>query len=139
MGSEELIKIFVNCECKPAASGSLIDDAKSRIGNELPNDYIQFLMICNGAEGFISPGSYVMLWSIEDAIKWNQDYQVDEFAPGFFIFGSDGGGEAFAFDWQSKGAVVLLPFVGMSRDGARRIATTFSSFIQRLQAGGYSE
>jgi hypothetical protein len=69
--------------------------------HELPEAYLKFLLQSNGGEGFIGHSSYIILWAIEDLIKMNESYQVDEYAPGLFLFGSDGGGEAYAFDIRS--------------------------------------
>jgi hypothetical protein len=54
----------------------------------------------NGGEGFIGE-NYLRAWPVEDLIQSNKDYRVDEAAPGLFLFGSSGGGEAFAFDTRS--------------------------------------
>jgi hypothetical protein len=57
--------------------------------------------ICSipGAEewrgGFIGE-NYLMAWPVEDLIQFNKEYLVDEAAPELFLFGSSGGGEAFA-------------------------------------------
>ena len=48
----------------------------------------------NGGEGFVGR-AYLILWPIEKLRELNDAYQVEQYAPGFLIFGSDGGGEAF--------------------------------------------
>ena len=74
-----------------------------------------------------------MLWSIEELVEFNKSYQVDEFAPGLLLIGSDGSGEAFAFDtrinpWQ----MVQVPFVGMSLDDVEVLAPSFELFLDGL-------
>jgi len=115
------------------AEASQIQKAEQEIGSPLPNEYKEFLTKTNGAEGALGENAYVMLWSVEDLRRLNEAYQVAIYAPGYLIFGSDGGGEAFAFDLQSKSrSIVMIPFVGMSRDLARPMATGFWQFLDKL-------
>jgi hypothetical protein len=59
-------------------------------------------------------------------LELNKDYQVDEYAPGLFFFGSNGGGEAFAFDLRTAARpVVAVPFVGMDLSLATVLAPEF--------------
>jgi hypothetical protein len=58
---------------------------------------------------------------------------VAEFAPGLFAFGTNGGGEAFAFDLRtSTMPIVMVPFIGMELSEARSIGTTFNGFLTAL-------
>ncbi len=100
----------------------------SKIDFELPKGYIEFISNSNGAEGQLG-GSYIILWPIEKLLILNEEYHVDEFAPGFFIIGSDGGGTAFATDKQT-GGLYEMPFVGMSREEAKLRARDFSGFLE---------
>lgn len=68
-----------------------------------------------GGEGEIDlqPG-YCILWPVEAVFINGSDYQVTDYAPGFLAFGSNGGGELFAFDMREPGKapVVILPGIG---------------------------
>lgn len=87
----------------------------------------------NGGEGFIGPNAYVIFWKLEELMELNKAYQVAEYAPGLFIFGSDGGGEAYAFDVRTPAMpIVSVPFVGLDLSLARAIAPTFSGFLDIL-------
>ena len=57
-----------------------------------------------------------------------------KYAPGLVFFGSNGGGEAFAFDARvGEGMKIrMVPFVGMSLQDAKFIADTFQGFLFRL-------
>ena len=48
--------------------------------------------------GFIGANAYVIFWKIGELTEVNKAYRVSEYAPGLFVFGSDDGGEAYAFD-----------------------------------------
>ena len=59
--------------------------------------------------------------------------EAEDRAPGLFIFGSNGGGEAYAFDTRTPEIpIVSVPFVGMERRLARFIAATFERFLDIL-------
>jgi hypothetical protein len=63
----------------------------------------------------------------------NKAYQVAEYAPGLFLFGSDGGGEAFAFDTRTEAKpIVSVPFVGMELKLARPLGSNFKAFLEEL-------
>ena len=63
----------------------------------------------------------------------NKAYEVAEYAPGLLLFGSDGGGEAFAFDTRSATKpIVSVPFVGMELTVTRRLASNFTEFLEEL-------
>jgi hypothetical protein len=73
----------------PEAIRSLIAGA----GVDLPEDYLSLLRLSNGGEGElgVEPG-WFRLWPAGEVIDLNRDYEVAELAPGFFAFGSSGGG-----------------------------------------------
>jgi hypothetical protein len=86
----------------------------------------------DGGEGFVGR-HYLMAWRIESLLEWNRDYMVEETAPELLLFGSNGGGEGFAFD--SRGLlplVVAVPFITMNLNDAITLAPTFDSFLQHL-------
>ncbi|MBK9208525.1 MAG: SMI1/KNR4 family protein [Anaerolineales bacterium] len=116
---------------KLEAVQKLVDDA----GKELPKDYLDLLLYCNGGEGElgIKPG-WFRLWSAEDVIQLNKDYEIEKYIPEFFGFGSSGGGELIAFDMQKDKSwkIVMIPFVSMSPDEARIIANNFEEFVKAI-------
>jgi hypothetical protein len=97
-----------------------------------PNDYQDFLHTVNGCEGIFNGKNYAILWNGCDLQKYNQEYQVDEYLEGMLLIGSDGGGEAFAFDKLNGMIIVRVPFVGMDRDLAVRIADNFTALLSSL-------
>jgi len=102
------------------------------IGIIFPSDYKEFLKTANGCEGMFNGKNYAILWSGGDLLRYNKEYQVDEFLEGMLLIGSDGGGEAFAFDKVNEMAIVHVPFVGMERALAVKISDSFSGFLDLL-------
>lgn len=99
----------------------------------MPKDYLEFINQANGGEGFIGEHAYLILWKLGELVDLNAAYEVKTYAPGLLLIGSDGGGEAFAYDLESKDIpIISVPFVGMARDLGRRIAGSFNEFLENL-------
>lgn len=107
--------------------------AESKI--ELSEEYLTLLRYSNGGEGDLAvrPG-WFQIWPVEEVIALNEGYEVEQNVPGFFGFGSNGGGKLFAFDtrgdkpWQ----VVMIPFIPMTVENTIIIAKDFEVFIQAM-------
>jgi hypothetical protein len=57
-------------------------------------------------------------------------YKVNLFAPGLFLFGSDGGDEGYGFDFRGeKIGIVEIPFICMDWDDAKNICNSFMDFL----------
>ena len=110
------------------ASTQAVTSLRTALAKSLPESYFAFLARANGGEGFIGD-RYVQLWKAEELGEMNLIYKTAEFFPGLFFIGSDGGGEAYAFDLSRTDATVFeVPFVGLPTD-ARAIANSFDSFL----------
>jgi hypothetical protein len=113
----------------PATDESLSALVRATSAKPLPKEYIEFLRRVNGGEGFLGD-NYARLWRAEELLEFNREYQAAELAPELFLIGSNGGGEAYAFDQSSATSVVfLVPFIGMEYQYIQKIADSFSSFV----------
>ena len=119
--------------CLPASMDKLVEVQKS-LGINFPEQYANFILLSNGYEGLIG-NSYVAIWKIEDLAGLNDGYAVKEFAPHLILFGSDGGGEAYAFDTLKDMQIVNAPFIGLGSEDERVIANLFDEFIEKLYYG----
>ena len=85
-----------------------------------------------GGEGFLG-ANYIIFWKAEELSSLNREYEVDKYAPGILLFGSDGGGEGYGFDTQYAAMpVVRVPFIGMDRRYATAVASNFSDLFATL-------
>ncbi|MGS0893263.1 SMI1/KNR4 family protein [Burkholderia stagnalis] len=119
-------------------NGGVTDQVVSEMVREvritLPEDYMDFLRKCNGGEGFVE-GNYMMLWKAEDIVRFNKEYEVADCAQELLIFGSNGGGEAYAFDARVfPMPIVQIPFIGMDVADAIPVADCFSALFSRKRS-----
>ena len=84
------------------ASTEAVTSLRTGLAKSLPDSYFVFLARANGGEGFIGD-RYVQLWRVEELLEMNRAYKTAEFFPNLFFIGSDGGGEAYAFDLSAHG------------------------------------
>lgn len=120
---------------EPPASKEAIAQLESGAGVELPEDYLAFLRDSNGGEGELGvQPCWFQIWRAEEVITCGRDYQVGEFAPGFFAFGGNGGGELLAFDTRdnSPWRVVALPCIGLAAKEAMPVTANFRDFVAQM-------
>lgn len=117
---------------KPGASEAVIRQAEADLDWALPSEYREFLVQMNGGEGFVGE-DYLILWSADELAQFNREYEVKDYAPGLVLFGSNGGGEGFAFDTRSSPAtIVQVPFIGMELQYANPVGSNFEEFIAKV-------
>jgi hypothetical protein len=110
-----------------------IEAAEAALGRSLPADYRAFLEASDGGEGFVGEG-YLVLWRASELHPFNDDYEVPTYAAGLVGFGSNGGGEMFAFDYRFEPPpVVIVPFIGLSHDDALVVADNLTGLLARMK------
>ncbi len=118
----------------PPLGKKVFEKCISGIDFVLPEDYLAFMRSCNGGEGPVGADAYISFWKADEILELNEAYEVNEYADGYFIFGSDGGGEAYAFN-KKTGEIVSFPFVGMLIDDPpTKYGKTLVNFLSRLAA-----
>ncbi len=113
--------------------GSTVEAEKqlSASGVELPADYWAVMRSANGSEGFLGD-EYLRFYPADQLITLNDVYCSQEFIPGQFIFGSNGGGSAWAFDLRVQPAIVVkVPFIPMLNQLGQRFGS-FEQFLTKL-------
>ncbi len=110
-----------------------MENLERHFGFPMPADYRDFMSTRDGGEGFVQD-QYLILWRAGELIEFNRDYEVEIYAPGLVFFGSNGGGEAFAFDARpgENMKIRIVPFIGMSLAAAKPVADNFEIFLIRL-------
>jgi hypothetical protein len=105
----------------------------------LPEGYINLLrqhsLIGCPIEGELRIQPYwFRLWAADEVLQANLDYRVQEFMPGWFAFGSSGGGEIFAFDTRTAQPwkVYIVPCITINESEAILIAEDLEAFIKAI-------
>lgn len=133
---QDLAALLREFDLAAPASEQAVVTFQRESGVELPADYVRFLAFANGGEGFLGE-DYLMLWPVEDLVSLNRGYEVETYAPGLLLFGSNGGGEAFAFDRRRTGPpIVMVPFVPLELDKVEDAAPAFQEFLGSFSDDG---
>lgn len=123
-------------DLRTAASGAEISELRRQFPAGISSDYFDFLQIGNGGCGDVGSGDYAMFWGSDEIPTYNLEYETNTHAPGLILFGSNGGGEAFAFHSSKEALTVgIVPFVGLSLLEYRPMARSFSEFLELLSSG----
>ncbi|MEO6048818.1 MAG: SMI1/KNR4 family protein [Candidatus Kapaibacterium sp.] len=116
----------------PGATETQIAELLEESGVKFPSAYLDLLRYSNGAEGLIDSEGYIILFRIDDLVEYNIGYGFPEYAPGLFMFATDGGDTAYAFDTSSP----KMPIVGVSlsslTDAPVRLAGSLPEFLYDL-------
>jgi hypothetical protein len=116
----------------PPAAGGTIEGLTSTLGGGRPRELFGFPSAAQRGEGFIG-NNYLVLWKAEELADFNREYEVEKYATGILLFGSDGGGEGYGFDTQSAGMpIVRVPLIGMERRYATPVAKDFPELFAKL-------
>jgi hypothetical protein len=98
---------------------------------KLPDDFISYLRNDASRSGELPEFPFWFeIWPEREIEQWNKDYQVETYAPGFYGFAGDGGGEMYAFG--PDGAIYALPLIGMKPKVAKRLASSWADFESKL-------
>ncbi|MDQ5823653.1 MAG: SMI1/KNR4 family protein [Chloroflexota bacterium] len=124
-------QLMSDLDLEDGVSLEVVERVQKELGFELPSDYANFVTLHNGGQGWVG-SSYLMLWSVEKIAAVTEEAGFAEFCPGFYIFGSNGGGEAYAFDARSGDlSIVEVPYIGGPED-AIYCGRTFQEFFEFL-------
>ncbi len=109
-----------------------IDGLQAQLGVVLPESYVEFLRAHDGGEGFIGD-TYIVFWKAEELVQFNREYEAETYAPGIFLFASNGGGEGYGFDkLDAAMPIVQIPFIGMNRQHGIPVASDLPDLFARL-------
>lgn len=130
--SQEVMRILGAFVKQPGLLPSRIDTLISSLPVVPPSDYSDLIMYMNGGEGFVGD-SYLRFYPLDNLQALNQAFGTLEFTPGLLIFGSNGGGEAYAFDGRTAPAsVVNLPFIPMTFEHVAPLSSSIDGFVSRM-------
>lgn len=133
MANDDLGRLLRQFKSHPPATNFAIEQLVKGTGRTLPASYTGFLRHSNGGEGFIGENSFLQLWRAEDIADLNARHAVEQYTPDLLLFGSDGAGSAYAFDFrQSPPRILCLPFIGFELRHSETLGETFEEFLLTL-------
>ena len=115
----------INREIPP--SEAEINFFLEKLDFNLPDGYLEFIKKSNGCDITIDD-RFILLWPLTELFELNLGYEVNDFAPRFFLFGSNGGDTAYGIE-KKTGKIFSLPFIGLADLEARYICDTFHEFL----------
>ena len=98
----------------------------------LPSSYLECLRWANGGEGYVQGRGYLRLWSVEAALGFQTAYNLSEFLPTVFLFGTDASVTGYGFDSRTPGAVVSVELAALDDEYLRVIADSFPGFVAAM-------
>ena len=95
---------------------------------EPPKEYIGYLFSVESTYEF--GGAYLI--EADELQQFNADYTAQGYFPGYFLIGSDGGGEAFAIEKATSNFVQTL-IIGHDEETPAVVGRTWPEFLDYLQ------
>lgn len=130
---EEILRYMSEMDFTDPSEETAIAAVEAELNISFPQQYWDFMLTTNGAEGPLGENAYLTIWPMEEIVSLNAEYGVSKFTPGLLYFGSDGGGTAYAFDFRDEIPVIVgFPFDSIEIEDAEKIADTFEEFISAL-------
>ncbi len=131
--NEKIEKFISQMKKVPGVSKSELQKTESELGIKFPEEYASFLLESNGAEGAIGEAAYLVLWPLEKISPLNQMNEVEKDAPHLILFGSDGGGTAFAFDKRFASLpIVEIEYIDIGLEEPELRGQTLSEFLEYM-------
>jgi SMI1 / KNR4 family (SUKH-1) len=130
---EELARDMIR---QPGASSQELQDMRDFFAStnfSPPHDYIEFMKESNGAEGSVGQRAYLAIYSIQEMREHNAARQALE--PQLLFFGSNRGGEAYAFDLsRADKQIIAIEEIDLDRTYAADMGSTLLEFLEGLDA-----
>jgi cell wall assembly regulator SMI1 len=122
-------------DAEAGATESTIEAAEDRLRERFPDDYRNFLKSENGLPRWYGD-VYLSLYTIEQVVELNEIHEHLAYQPELIHIGSDGGGEAIAFDFrQDPPTVILVNLVSTDWREAILQAESFTEFMDQRRRG----
>jgi hypothetical protein len=104
-------------------------------GLDLPEEYLTLLRYSNGGEGELAVEPlWFVIFPVQDALERNQGLQIAKRLPGYFAFGSSGGGCSLLFNTRENRPwkVYWVDDVGMEEEYVSESTPDFGAFIKAM-------
>jgi hypothetical protein len=111
--------------------------ARSIAAGALSEDYLEFLRVSDGAEGWVGQ-NYVQISSARSAADTTAAFA--RWVPGLYFFTGDGAAGLFAFDLRDAvGRVAITHTDDLNFEGLVYVAESFTAFLGFLEDADWSK
>ena len=86
---------------KPPAIAEALSELRTAVQYPLSDDYLELLRAMDGGEGFVGK-QYVRFYSVDQVLLIRRALGEAQLADDLVVIGSDGGGEALAYDFRQS-------------------------------------
>jgi hypothetical protein len=104
-------------------------------GLDFPEEYLSLLRYSNGGEGELAVDPlWFVIFPVEEVIDRNNSVEVAKELPGYFAFGSNGGGELLLFNTRESKPwkVYYAPYIGMEEETVLESTPDFEAFVRAM-------
>ncbi|MBL4898840.1 MAG: SMI1/KNR4 family protein [Colwellia sp.] len=114
-----------------------MDELKRSVSFSLPDEYLDLLRFSNGGEGplLVQPWHFV-LDNVSDVLEPSIRSNYEEFFPGYFVFGGNGGGELVAIEIETEKVVSIDGTNTDLKESVMPISDTFPEFLEMVGVEG---
>jgi hypothetical protein len=130
---EELARDMIR---QPGASSKDLQELRdffNSAGVSPSDDYLDFMKDSNGAEGNVGEKAYLAIYGIQEMRERNAASQA--FEPQLLFFGSNRGGEGYAFDLsRADKQIIAIQEIDLDRTYADDMGTSLLEFLEDLDA-----
>lgn len=100
-------------------------------GVKLPKDYLDFMAEHDGGEGPIGKNNYGCFYKLEELVEVNNEYEVQQWWPGYVIIGSDMGDSLWAYN-PSKNIYCEIDSLNGNDNTYFCISNSFKEFLVKM-------
>lgn len=113
------------------ASSDAVSNLTKHCNYYLPRDYLDFLRFSNGSATAISAEPlWCILYPAEEVLELNEDYEISEHLPGYFLIGTSGGGDSILFDTRTTPWRVCTVAIPFEEEGVSEVAPNFMELLK---------
>jgi hypothetical protein len=123
----------------PGATEQEISELLNALEIPLPQSFLDFLSTYNGGSGGVGDKCEVLrIMSVDEILRYQQLWEVNDCIPGAILFGSDSGDFALLFNTkdgleESEYPVIMCPFSSLSVADSEQICSSFPECFYKMR------
>lgn len=132
MNKDQLLE---NIELNSPPSTLEIENFLNKFDFSIDPDYLEFLRVHDGGEGFLTNNNFISLWTVSDLLDMNPYYDHDHFCDNVIILGSNGSDIAYGMT-KIDHTYFYAPYIGMSEE-VKYLGNSFWTFLEKISDASF--